>query len=186
MAKAARPGRLLALRLVALTWGGLVRLNWVPANASRQFRHKASGWRAGWASAGKPRGSHWLKTSPGRRRRRSLKELSHRRSSKSCPKCSANVPALCITSKTSAGSTWASGRRGRRPRRWGKPGRTAPKQGRKAAGKPLGTFSEPSTMPTLAFFSGPWCSLPVAHPLSYPQNARKASGLIPPNTALKK
>ena len=89
--------RVLALRVVALTCGVLVRLNWVPSSAtSRQPRQKASGWATASARGRKPNRSNSAKTSQGRRVRRSLNELSAKGASKSWVKCSARVPAAFV------------------------------------------------------------------------------------------
>lgn len=128
LAKAARPRRLLALRVAALICGVLVRLNCVPSRAtSRQDRQKASGCVAAWASGRNPSRISSAKTSQGSRVRRSLNERSAKDSSESWTKCWAKVPAALMTWKTKAGSTRASATRGRRPRRLGKRGKTEPK-----------------------------------------------------------
>ena len=82
---------------VAVIWGVLVRLNCVPSRAtSRHPRQKASRSR-GVALGRKTRRIKSVKIAQGRRARRSAHELSANESSNTSAKCSANVPAPCIT-----------------------------------------------------------------------------------------
>jgi hypothetical protein len=75
----------------------LGRLNCVPSSAiTRQFRQNASGCR-GVALGRKTRRINSAKMSHGTRARRSAHELSANESSNRSEKCSAKVPAPCIT-----------------------------------------------------------------------------------------
>jgi hypothetical protein len=86
------------LVVVAATCGVFVTLYWVPSIASRRHpRQKASGcWRRV-AIGRSARRIKSAKTSHGRRIRRSDHELLARGSWNNSKKCSAKVPAPCIT-----------------------------------------------------------------------------------------
>jgi len=85
------------LLVVARIWGVLVRLNCVPSRATRRHpRQNASGCRR--VAVGRnTRRINSAKISQGTRARRSAHELSANRSSNNAEKCSANVPAPCMT-----------------------------------------------------------------------------------------
>ena len=98
LAKAARPRRDAAFVVVAVICGVLVTLYCVPSSAMRrQPRQNASGCRRRVAIGRSARRIRSAKTSHGRRTRRSDQELSASGSSNNSKKCSANVPAPCIT-----------------------------------------------------------------------------------------
>jgi hypothetical protein len=97
LANAARPRRVRAFVVVAVICGVLVRLNCVPSTAtSRHPRQNASGCRRV-ARGRKTRRINSAKISQGSRARRSAHELSANEASNNSEKCSANVPARCMT-----------------------------------------------------------------------------------------